>query len=136
MISKTKAIRILLLLELALSAYLVYLNASQAGFCVIGSSCDEVWNSKYADVLGIPMTTFGLIAFSILLLLSFLRTKNIWFDRIFIMFSGFGALFALYLLSVQAFVLKRFCSTCLIIDALMIAIALLASEDVKKIGND
>ncbi|MEK6856074.1 MAG: vitamin K epoxide reductase family protein [Nanoarchaeota archaeon] len=131
MIKREKIIQLLLILNFILCIYLVYDQSQQQGYCIIGSSCNQVWNSPQAHLLGIPMSWFGLFAFLLFFIMHEFKSKNIWIERGYVLFVGAGAVMALYLIIVQAFVIHAFCTICTIIDSIMIVIAILASEDIK-----
>ncbi len=83
--------------------------------CSITGGCESVLTSPYAEVAGIPLAGFGalayLIAFSLSLLTAF-GSRRIW--------SLFGvqvtimAMFSLWLIYLQAVVIKAFCQYCLV----------------------
>lgn len=135
MIRRENIIRILIVANLLLSVYLVYEQNKNEGICLIGSTCNAVWSSPYAHVLGIPLPWFGVFAFAIVLMFSLFRSRNIWLERFYILSVGAGGLIALYLIIVQLFVLKLICSTCMVIDSIAIIIAILASEDIRQYTN-
>ena len=135
MIKRENIIRILIVINLLLSAYLAYEQTKKSNICLIGSTCDAVWSSSYAYVLGIPLPWFGVFAFAVVLIFSLFRSRNIWLERFYILSVGAGGLIALYLIIVQLLILKLICSTCMIIDSIAMIIAVLASEDVKQYTN-
>lgn len=93
-------------------------RAGQKLVCPIGHDCDPVIYSKYAKFFGIPleylgMTYYALVASGYLLLglgISILPNQGLWLLAL----TAFGFLFSLYLTSIQAFVLRKWCTWCLI----------------------
>jgi len=113
-------ISILLFVNIILSAYLIYSESKTQGFCIIGSTCETVQNSEYAYLLGIPVVWIGLISFTILLILFYLKENHnvlSWIYNIGIIIAG---IYAFYFIAIQAFVIKKLCSTCMIVDTLTI----------------
>ncbi len=104
--------------------------------CTIGS-CETVLNSEYAIMFGIPTALFGSLFYLSIIVLSLLILTN--YKRIFIKAfyllaaAGFGA--SLFLLYVQAFVLKSFCQYCLISAATSTGIFILAILQIRKDKN-
>ncbi len=115
---------LLILAEIILSGYLVYTDYKGSGICLVttDSTCNAVQDSIYGQLFGVKLTVFGVIAFSILLVTYLLSHPHKIFEKIFFIFALIGALFSIYFLSLQFFVLNKICSSCVIIDNLMIAI--------------
>ncbi len=133
---------VLLVVLIVLSGYLTYaksVNAEQ-GVCIINndsiSNCGDVQNSKYGSFLGIKVCHWGLVVFSLLLVIYIVaNTKNRFrknAHELFVLFSFIGALVAIYFIYVQFFVLKSLCSTCLIIDAATVLVFVLAYLETRK----
>jgi uncharacterized membrane protein len=86
--------------------------------CPLNGHCDLVTRSRYSKFLGIPVEFIGMV-FDILII--FIYTTNYLIpgiipDIIFFLVIGiaFGAfIFCLYLIIIQAFVLKKWCTWCL-----------------------
>ncbi len=108
-----------IVLEIALSLYLILNSSKPVDVCIIGKSCDAVQSSIYGSILGIKVAYIAILAFILLLSFKFIHKK------IFLFATCIGALIALYFISIQLFVLKQICSTCLIIDSIMVGILLL-----------
>jgi uncharacterized membrane protein len=92
--------------------------------CTITSGCDEVLGSPYASIRGVPLAAFGALAyftvFSLATLAAFgyesLKTPL----RILVALMFLMALWLLYL---QAFVIRAFCQYCLLSAAITISLA-------------
>jgi len=98
--------------------------------CSIISGCETVLTSSYAEIAGVPLAAFGALtyfaAFSLALLAVF-GDRRMW--MIFGIVSSVMALFTLWLLYLQAFVIGAFCQFCLISAATsltLFAIALIS----------
>jgi uncharacterized membrane protein len=116
-----KAIRLLLLVAAGISSYLlaVSLSNGQVAGCGTGSSCDAVLQSRWAYVLGLPVSALAVIVDLALLLTTFScgtkstvkQRRGAWE----ILVSGavmvLGA--ALWFTALQVFVLQRYCPWCL-----------------------
>ncbi len=127
---------LLVVLELALTGFLSYETAtSVTGFCVIGEDvgdCSDVQNSQYGEIFGIRLSYVGFFSFLVLFLV-FLRDfhkKKI--SKLFFLLTLIGALFAVYLIFVQLFVLKQICTTCMIVDGLAVLIFFVSIMIFKK----
>lgn len=116
----------LIMLEVFFTAFLVFAPSSNSTICIFGSSCGDVQSSPYAYILGIKLSQIGLVSFIFLLGLFFLASKNIKYEFWFLLASFLGALFALYFLFIQFFILNQICSNCLIIDFIAIFICILS----------
>lgn len=86
--------------------------------CPLNMKCEQVLFSKYAKFLGIPLELLGLFYYGIISLSYFIflfypSLKNPLFVFSIFIISAFGFLFSVYLVSLQAFKLKEWCSWCL-----------------------
>jgi len=98
--------------------------------CVLGGSCNQVTGSKYSRTLGIPNEIGGVMYFSIIIILTILSIIGldiIYFSTssIMITLTALASLFAVYLLFLQAFVLKKWCEYCIITSTITFLILLL-----------
>ena len=95
--------------------------------CPMRASCDTVLHSTHSNFLGFSLERIGLIYYGLVIaihVVSFV-SPNIFGEFIIfisIFSSAFAALFSFYLLSVQAFVLRKWCSWCLMSASASIAI--------------
>ncbi len=96
--------------------------------CYVVQGCEAVQTSKYSVVLGVPVALAGAVAFGLLFYLAvgLLRGPARWLVLTFKVLAFLGALAVIPLFLVQAVVLKAFCSYCLLIEALMLAIWVLS----------
>jgi len=107
---------ILTLIGLCDALYLTVQHiAGRGAECGYFASCDRVLTSSYATVSGVPIALFGALAyftaFSLATLAAFdyARARMLLTLLVAVMF-----LFTLWLLFVQAFVLRAFCDYCLL----------------------
>lgn len=91
--------------------------------CPIGHSCDPVVHSDYSRFFGISVELLGMLYYfliflfySLFLLFPELETGTIAFT--FVGISSLAFLFSVYLTAVQAFILREWCTWCLISAAL------------------
>ena len=114
-------VRLLILAAAGISAYLLSLSLSGgiAVGCGPGSSCDEVLHSRWAYVLGIPVSALALLVDLMLLLATFAagpksspkQRRGAWEIIVPCALLVVGA--ALWFVALQAFVLHRFCPWCM-----------------------
>lgn len=125
----------------AIVAFLGFLDASYLTIehfknvippCTI-SGCELVLTSQFSTIFGIPLALLGsifylsVIILCILILTSF---KKI-FLKLFYILAGWGFIFSLFLLGIQAFVIHSFCQYCLLSLATSTGIAILAFLNFK-----
>jgi uncharacterized membrane protein len=104
---------------IALSGYLYYKKTRhQALACPRENPCETVLHSKFGKTLGIRNEILGIFYFvliaSILVFINFYPVFNtkVLLYCLFVILSG-GGLFSLYLIGLQAFVIKSWCYWCL-----------------------
>ena len=106
-----------------LSGYLTYSawqGQSVAG-CTVGSACDVVLNSRWSRLLGMPISFWGFLTYTLLAAIAWNKTtpsqwKMAWTVTI------VGLLYSLYLTGVSLIVLDSACPYCLTSLGLMTAI--------------
>lgn len=125
------------LIGLADSAYLTAKHYTDKNVpCNIFSGCEQVLNSQYAEIFGIPTAAFGTIAYFLafsLAILTFYGNSKMW--NIFGGLVSLMAVFTMWLIYLQAFVIGAFCQFCLISAATTITlfiIFLISKTLVKK----
>lgn len=118
-----KIIWLLILAEILLAAYQVYLDYNDPNFCLFGTGCDVVKHSIYGSILGIKVSLIGLAAFTALLAIFIFMDYHPHIQTLFLTANVIGLVMAVYFLYIQFFVLKAVCSFCLFSDGLMLVIA-------------
>jgi uncharacterized membrane protein len=124
---------------LGLSGFFVALNISlkkrdqKPMVCPLNMKCEQVLYSKYAKFLGVPLEIMGMfyyglitISYSIFLFYPYLKNPFFIFS-IFLMTLG-GFILSSYLVSVQAFRLREWCSWCLMSAFISTSVFLLSSQ--------
>ncbi len=100
-----------------IDAAYVALHSSQSFLlpCGLGGGCDQVLNSPYATLFGVPIAWFGVAFYSIAAGCGLFA----WFGfeqslRLSFILSGLAFLFTVYLFYLQAAVIRAFCDYCLL----------------------
>lgn len=117
--------------------YIYYTKSHQKQLvCPVGSDCNVVINSRYAKFLGVSLEYWGIFyyavivaAYIVLMLAPYLISEIFLTGLIILTAAAF--FFSLYLLFVQAFLLRQWCIWCLLsaMLSIMIFIVSLASVD-------
>lgn len=92
-------------------------------------SCDIVNQGPYSEIFGVPVAGIGVVGYLFVFLAALLKHKNP-HDKslsLFLVLSTFsGFAFALYLTSLEAFVLQAWCIVCLLSQATIASLAILS----------
>ena len=125
------AAALLAFIGLADSIYLTIEHlAGRSVPCTITGGCEQVLNSPYATVAGLPLSGLGALAyftaFSLATLAAFGYRKAA--DLLVILVVLMLAV-SVYLFILQAFVIKAFCQFCLLSAAITLMLALLVSAE-------
>jgi uncharacterized membrane protein len=104
------------LIGLADSIYLTVEHLSGRSVrCTIVSGCSEVLSSSYATVLGVPLAAIGAIAyFTVFSLATLAAFGHRGLGKVLIFIVSAMFLTTLWLLYLQAFVIRHFCQFCLL----------------------
>jgi uncharacterized membrane protein len=98
--------------------------------CTIVSGCSEVLSSEYATVRGIPLAMIGAAAYFAVFSLAVLAAYSYrWAAKLLTVIMALMFVTTLWLLYLQAFVIKHFCQFCLlsaIVTFVLIALIVLA----------
>lgn len=119
------AVALLALVGLAETVYLTAMHLAGAHVtCVTAANCSEVLGSRWASLGGIPLASIGALgyfaAFSLALLAAFEYRRAFGLLALTVAAMFLTTLWLLYL---QAFVLKTFCDYCLFSAALIFLLA-------------
>lgn len=103
----------------------------QGSYIRCGDECSAVLGSSYAEGIGgVPLAGFGAAAYLTVLVATILAACGSSRGRhVFTAMSIFMALFSVWLIYLQAFVIHSFCKYCLASSAACFALALLALID-------
>jgi len=122
-----------------------YLTAQHYGgdsvVCEIGGhsfgNCNDVLDSEYATVVGIPVALIGAIYYFTLFVLStyFFTEKKQELLKLITLISGAGFLATLYFVYLQLFVLNAICIYCMVsavATTLLFIVSILASQKINQ----
>jgi uncharacterized membrane protein len=102
----------------ALASYLTYVHYEPAALiCSTGGGCETVQQSKYAEIVGIPVAVLGL-AFWIAALALVAWDSDL-ARTLVVAMAATGAAFAAYLVILQLFVIDAVCTWCMINDLVL-----------------
>lgn len=126
-------------------AFLGFVDASYLAFnavmniatpCVISEGCDAVTTSAYSRIFGIPVAVLGATYY----LAVFVAAARLWqagdarIARFMPLLTTVGLAASIWFVSVQAFVLKAWCSFCLL-SAFTSTILFIMSWKVRNLAN-
>ena len=123
----------LIILALIATTYIAYTASQGTEVCILGSDCKSVQNSEYGSFLGVKVSVWGMIAFTLLFILYGWAHNSYKRYRIYISTALFGALISLVFITIQAFILEKWCSSCIVVDVLMLIIAFRSYVEFRKL---
>ena len=120
------------LIGLAVAAYLTYVHyAELEPICAGGGGgCEEVQNSSYAELAGVPVAVLGLGGYALILASLWLPGDNGRVAGALLALVGFG--FSAYLTWLELFEIDAICQWCVVSAVLMTALALIAIARVLR----
>lgn len=118
---------ILSLLGIAIAVYVLQSFLRQAPIVCINSGCEIVRKSPYSYLFGVPVPGFGLVGYTILAALAFLRTTSAkrnkqllpWIVGI----ATGGVAFVSWFTYMELFVIRGLCTWCAVSAVNMVTIA-------------
>ena len=107
---------------IALISSVIITTNGTTGVCKTGAGCELVNNSQYGSFLGIKNSVYGIIIFSLMIILTLFHMNNPTKHSRFLIHWGIilGAIISLYFLYLQFFVIRIFCEFCIVVDLGMI----------------
>ena len=128
------AIALLSLVGLGDALYLTVEHMTgQTVRCTIVAGCSEVLSSSYAVVAGIPLAAVGAAAYFSVFSLAILAIFGYRVARkLLVPLTGLMVLISLWLIYLQAFVIRAFCQFCLLSAGITIALAIVVFLAWKK----
>jgi len=125
-----RVIFILSLIGIAIAVYVLQSFLRDAPIVCINSGCEIVRKSPYSYLLGIPVPGYGLVGYTILAILAFLRTTSAKLHKQllpWIVGIGTGGVaFVGWFTYMELFVIRGVCTWCAISAVNMITIATIA----------
>jgi len=101
--------------------------------CTIVSGCSEVLSSEYATVRGIPLAMVGAAAYFTVFSLAVLAAYSFkWAAKLLLVVVSLMFITTLWLLYLQAFVIKHFCQFCLLSALVTIILTVLIIITLRK----
>ena len=98
--------------------------------CTLTGSCEQVLNSSYATIAGIPLAAFGALAYFTVFSLAILAAFGNELARSFLIFVvGLMLAFSIWLFILQAFVLHAFCQYCLLSAGITLLLSVIVVLD-------
>lgn len=126
------AIAALSALGAAIAAYLTYTKLTDSTIACATGGCETVAQSSYSEIAGVPVAALGLAAYAALFASAFFRSELAKIGAAALALAG--AIYALYLVYVQAVVLDAFCQWCLASDAILLVLVGLTLARAGMIG--
>lgn len=130
------ALILLAIAGLGVSAYLMWGYTVEGAELACGGSsgCEEVKESAYASILGIPLPVLGLVSYTVLLVLVFLQAKFSvkevqWAAYTALAIFGIslvGVLYSAYLTYIELFVIYAICRWCVASAVIMVVFFILS----------
>ena len=133
---------LLTLAGLGVSFYLMWGYTAPGASLACGSSsgCESVKNSVYANLLGIPLPTLGLVSYVSLLVLLIAQNQatiqiRSWSGYIALAIFGLslaGVLYSAYLTYLELFVIYAICRWCVVSAVIMVVLFLLSIINLRN----
>lgn len=125
---------------LLLTGYLTWVKlfGEHPAYCEGGSSCDLVQSSRWSTLLGIPLSAWGFLTYTILLASLWRARKrpSTWVASLSI--AGFGVGFSLYLAAISIFEIQATCLYCLtsfaIVSVIFVLLVLNRADRTRVFG--
>ncbi|NIN71557.1 MAG: hypothetical protein GTO46_06425 [Gemmatimonadetes bacterium] len=137
--NRRRAIAVLALLGALDATYLLLgkLGITSGYVCSVAGGCEVVNTSPYSEFLGIPVAAIGAAGYLAILVVALAAIQPRWLadrrpDLLLGLLSGVAVAFSLYLTYVELFVLRALCQWCMVSQALIIAIFVLALVGVRS----
>ena len=109
-----RVIFVLSLFGVVTAIYVLQSFLRDAPIVCVNNGCELVRKSSLSYPFGIPVPTFGLIGYSLITILSFLRTttKNPLLLKLILGISIFGVCFVAWFTYTEIFIIKAICTWC------------------------
>lgn len=131
MMKLNRIIFVLSLLGVLIALYVLQSFLRQAPIVCLNSGCELVRKNPASYLWGIPVPVIGLVGYSFLAILAFLRTMNYeprtknLFLKIMIGIATFGVLFVSWFTYTELFVIRAICTWCAVSAINMVVIFIL-----------
>lgn len=132
-----RIIFVLSIVGIVTAVYVLQSFMRQTPIVCLNQGCELVRKNPASYIFGIPVPAFGLVGYSALAILTFLRTTNM--DRRYLMgilgVATFGVLFVSWFTYTELFVIRGVCTWCAVSAVNMTVIFILAVTSWKKIHS-
>lgn len=130
---------VLVVIGIGISAYLSYVKLTESQTICVGGgafNCEVVQNSIYAKLFNIPIAYLGLLTYLVLGALLLLQNRIAFLQEYGVMIQFgiiiFAFLFSMWLVYLQAFQLKAFCTWCLTHELTMTLLFIISIFRLKR----
>ncbi len=130
---------VLVVIGIGISGYLSYVKLTETQTICVGGgafNCEVVQNSVYAKLFNVPIAYLGLATYLVLAALLLLQNRVPFLQEYGVMIQFgiimFAFLFSVWLVYLQAFQLKAFCTWCLSHEVTMTLLFLIAIPRLKR----
>ncbi|HEY4305283.1 MAG TPA: vitamin K epoxide reductase family protein [Gemmatimonadaceae bacterium] len=127
------------LLGLFIGAYLTLYKFGFIGTLVCGvSSCEQVQTSRWSVFLGLPVATWGLGFYALMLILAIVGMQERYAESrglalTVLLLAAWGAIFTGWLNYLEAFVIHAWCEWCLFSAGMVLVMFMLAALDYRDV---
>lgn len=125
---------LLIISGIGVSGYLSYVKFTDTPMICVASGafdCGLVQNSPYSELFGVPIAYLGLATYFVILGLVVFQSRSTFLQEngTLLLFGVvfFAWIYSMYLVYIQAFVLRAFCNWCLAHEAIMTVMLVLVS---------
>jgi uncharacterized membrane protein/predicted DsbA family dithiol-disulfide isomerase len=126
---------------MALSHYWVYTDISYQSFCALSQAinCDTVSQSPYSIFLGLPVPVWGVIGYSLFILLlsftgfKFPKKKRVW-SLLFVLSAAFS-LYSISLGFVSTYFIHSYCIMCILSYGINFSLTYLIWVNMQRLGQ-
>ena len=125
-----RAIFILSIIGIVIAVYVLQSFLRQTSIVCLNSGCEVVRKSSYSYIFGIPVPTFGLVGYSLLLILSILKTMSSkkWIVTGMLGIASCGVLFVSWFTYTELFIIKAICTWCAVSAINMVVLWILTCK--------
>jgi uncharacterized membrane protein len=140
-VTPRKWMALISLLGLFLGAYLTLYKFGYIGSLVCNvSSCEQVQTSRWSVFIGVPVATWGLGFYVVMLVLSLVGLQERFEESRevslgLVAMSGVGLLFTAWLNYLEAFVINAWCEWCIASALLVVGLFALAVADWRRVRS-
>jgi uncharacterized membrane protein len=119
-----------------LTSFHVSAGASQA-FCTEAGGCGTVNESSYSQVLGVPISVFGMLSYGTIAILAALAMRGFsyreWVPLVVFGIAASGTLYSIYLTYLELFVIHAICPWCVASAIVMVALLVVSLADLLRL---